>query len=801
MISTDDTIESFAAARELCEALEPLPERERARRLASEASVNPRLAATVRRMLALLRSPDEERPSALDAPLCSLDALLERARREAASDEDPTRDRPRSAAVAEEERALPEIGPRYRLIRRLGRGAVGDVFLAEQLDPVQRRVAVKIIRTSDREPLSSARFRREMESLSRAACNGVVQILDGGVLADGRCYLVTEFVDGLPIAEAADRLDLDVFRRIELVVQLCGIVEHAHRRGVIHRDLKPANVLVEPGPASKGGPAGAPKVTVIDFGIARLINRAQVVEPSLTADGDMLGTLGFMAPEQIAGKAADTRSDVYALGAILFLLLAGGRLAIGRTLGGTGHAGPVGLAELGMLDDAPPIGRRRRELDAVIERAAAIDPEARYPSAGAFAEDLLRFLRRQPVMARPHSLLERLWLASTRSPLVAALLAALALAVVLGLGSAAWMGAQLARERDAQRAEYTFLLDEVLDRIYPLFHSEQTRSELSAAMTASVDRLLAVAPDDAALRAIRARLNQQLGNVAFESGDIERARRHREAALAAFEELSQREPQNLDLLRRHADAVVRLADIAHHCGDHDGARAEYRRAFAILSFAAERSPLDIGLLDDLTWAYDRIWDDRDARERPDDLIALLGERATVAERLRSLDPARPLTAYTIMEGHRRAAIAFEQMGRPAAALAEAETAIALGEALLRGDRERVHYAITLADALIGGSKVAAMAEDPRHERWSRRAEELARGLLAKAGDRTEVLLVALVERRQSADHALRRGDRARMLALLAEIEALLGTIEAHEGPDAATVVDTKAWLKAARAAL
>ena len=302
----------------------------------------------------------------------------------------------------------------YRIVRVLGRGGMGVVYLAEQMHP-QRQVAIKLI-AGVQDAQTLARFRREADLLARLAHPGIAQIYEVGTDAE-RPFLAMEYVDGRTLSEFAAGLTRE--QRLELLARICDAVDHAHDRGVVHRDLKPSNILVDRD--------GAPKV--LDFGIAFLSGPG--VE-TLTATGVLLGTPAYMSPEQaLGGSAIDARADVYALGVIGYELLAD-RLPLSV-------AGLTPLQALRVVgEDTPlPLSRLDRrlagDLETIIGKALAKEPSLRYPNAGALADDLRRFLAFDPIRARRPGVWRRLRLFTRRNPLVVALSAATLLSLVAGL--------------------------------------------------------------------------------------------------------------------------------------------------------------------------------------------------------------------------------------------------------------------------------------------------------------------------------------------------------------------------------
>jgi eukaryotic-like serine/threonine-protein kinase len=325
--------------------------------------------------------------------------------------------------------------PGYRLKREIGRGAMGVVFEAEQLD-LRRAVAVKLLHPGD--PLGPerlSRFRAEGEAAARLSHPNVVEIHATGDVA-GRPYLVMELVGGGNLAARLANAPLPPADAARLVATLARAIDHAHRSGVLHRDLKPANVLLTAD--------GTPKVT--DFGLAKLLDAGS----DATGTGAVLGTPAYMAPEQAAGRPATPAADVYALGAVLYECLTGGPPFRAATA----------LATLDLVRAADPVPPRRlnpavpRDLETVCLACLRKDPARRYATAAALADDLGRVLDGRPVAARPAGVGERCWKWVRRRPAAAGLLAVSILSVVAAAAGVAVHTDRLRREADrANRGE------------------------------------------------------------------------------------------------------------------------------------------------------------------------------------------------------------------------------------------------------------------------------------------------------------------------------------------------------------
>ncbi len=318
-----------------------------------------------------------------------------------------------------------QIGP-YRILDQLGKGGMGEVYVAEQSEPVKRRVALKLIRLGMDSREMVARFQQERQALALMAHDGIAKVYDVGTTERGQPYFVMELVKGVPLHEYCDTHRLDLKQRLALMQQLCAAVTHAHQKGVVHRDLHPGNVLV----ADEGG---VPHAKVIDFGLAKAMGQKLTDATLFTEVGVMVGTPEYMAPEQADPTNADidTRVDVYALGVMLYQLLVGelpfgrerlrrgGLEGIQRVLREEEPARPSHkLSSLGPATTTVCAARRtstaalqralRTDLDWVVLKALEKDRNRRYDSPAALAADLQRYLDHEPLQAGPPSAWYRL---------------------------------------------------------------------------------------------------------------------------------------------------------------------------------------------------------------------------------------------------------------------------------------------------------------------------------------------------------------------------------------------------------
>jgi serine/threonine protein kinase len=331
---------------------------------------------------------------------------------------------------------------RYRLLRNIGEGGFGTVFLAEQTQPVKRQVALKVIKPGMDSKEIIARFEAERQALALMDHPHIAKVHDAGTTDAGRPFFVMELVDGAPVTKFCAEQQLAIRERLELFTDICAAIQHAHQKGIIHRDLKPSNILVLPHD-------GKAVVKVIDFGIAKAIGLELTEKAILTQQDRMIGTPQYMSPEQAErdSRAVDTRSDIYSLGAILYELLTG------RTPLDADQLRHAGYGEMRRLirevippkpsacltGALPPTGTPgissralRGDLDWIVLKALEKDPSRRYESAAAMAEDLQRFLHFKPVEARPPSMayLMRRFTRRHRGPVIAG--CALLLVLVMG---------------------------------------------------------------------------------------------------------------------------------------------------------------------------------------------------------------------------------------------------------------------------------------------------------------------------------------------------------------------------------
>jgi len=368
------------------------------------------------------------------------------------------------------------IGP-YKLLQKIGEGGCGVVFMAEQEKPIRRRVAWKIIKLGMDTKNVMARFNAERQALAMMDHLNIARVFDAGATDTGRPYFVMELVRGTRLTAYCDQNNLDTQQRLELFIQICQAIQHAHQKGVIHRDIKPSNILVTMHD-------GVPVPKVIDFGIAKAIEGRLTDQTLFTGYEQLIGTPAYMSPEQaeMSGLDVDTRSDIYSLGVLLYELLTGrppfdpkelvksGLDEMRRTLREKEPQRPsdvlttlhgTELTTTAAHRHAEPpklISLLKGDLDWIVMKALEKDRTRRYETANGLAADIRRYLSNEPVAARPPSRLYRLGKLVRRNQVVFLAGAAVAVTLVVGMTATTWMLLQerAARQRAvaAERSEF-----------------------------------------------------------------------------------------------------------------------------------------------------------------------------------------------------------------------------------------------------------------------------------------------------------------------------------------------------------
>jgi serine/threonine protein kinase len=358
---------------------------------------------------------------------------------------------------------------RYQLLKQIGEGGWGVVFLAEQKEPVRRQVALKVIKPGMDTKSVIARFEAERQALALMNYPHIARVLDAGATQTGRPFFVMELVSGIKITEYCDQKPLTTRERLELFIKVCGAIQHAHQKGIIHRDVKPSNILVDTASDGTAFPM------VIDFGIIKATtNQPFLHNTSLTANEALIGTPAYMSPEQAAQLDIDTRADIYSLGVLLYELLTGTTPFDSRTLVSKGldeirrvistedplrpstRLKAMSLADRRshsqrrQADSAKLMREVRGDLDWIVTKALEKDRARRYATANELAMDVQRYLAGEPIIARPPSTTYRVLKLMRRNKLAFAAGAAIAAMLLLGIAASLWQARRaVAAEQNA----------------------------------------------------------------------------------------------------------------------------------------------------------------------------------------------------------------------------------------------------------------------------------------------------------------------------------------------------------------
>ena len=502
---------------------------------------------------AVLEKPTGDRQIYLTTECGGDSELLANARELLAlySDEEP---------VAEVE----HIGP-YRIIKELGVGGMGVVYLAEREGDFHRKVAMKVIRRGMDTEFFLGRFFKEREILGALDHPGVVRIVDAGSTVDGRPYLVMDYVDGVRIDKYCDSPEVALADRLKIFIKVCSAVQHAHRNLIVHRDLKPGNILVTP--------EGEPKL--LDFGIAKVVDeneeRTQLTIPIMTRQ--------YASPEQVKGKRITTSCDIYALGLILYEMLTGERPYDLKDK-------PVDEVEriVCTIDPPPPSALAsenttrhtlRGDLDRIVMMALRKEPERRYGSVEAMARDVTRYLDGRPVSAQPDTWSYRTikFLQRNRNPvLVGSVIAATLLG---GAATVIWQTRAVRHERaraENQRQLAESRLQDMSDLLFDLHSAvrdlpgtELVRKRIVDNTLRDADRLVEVAAGDPILLTEAAALYERVGlleaNVATEVAHTSQVK-----ALDTRRKVIEAHPGEIPWRRELASSYLKFASVEYQAG-------------------------------------------------------------------------------------------------------------------------------------------------------------------------------------------------------------------------------------------
>ncbi|MFL6216900.1 MAG: protein kinase domain-containing protein [Blastocatellia bacterium] len=635
---------------------------------------------------------------------------------EARTAERPTVEAPTGAltdaatiALSEDEHAelfrLSTIGP-YRILRKLGEGGMGVVYLAERDDAQYRKqVAVKLVKRGMATSFIVRRFRNERQILAALDHPNIARLLDGGSTEDGLPYFVMEYIEGKPINEYADAQNLSTAERLKLFRKVCAAVHYAHQKLVVHRDIKPSNILVTA--------EGEPKL--VDFGIAKLLDadRAEgLIDTAATAVGMM--TPDYASPEQVRGEAITIATDIYSLGVVLYQLLTGRRPYQIKSLSPHDIIQAICEQKPELPSDAATRRRddaatrsqgpsviaspRRRvtasqlkgDLDNIVLMAMRKEAQRRYASVEQFSSDIERHLDGLPVIARPATFTYRAGkFLSRHKPSVVAALLILALLV----------GGLVAINRQRQRAERRFndvrrlansFMFEIHDRIEPLPGSTPVRELLVTRALEYLDSLAGEAAGDASLQRELARAYQKVGDVQgypFEAnlGDTAGALASYRKALAISAALVNDHPNDLEARRDLLISTERIGDVLQATGDTANALDHQRKALAYGQAIAAADPNNAGHRRIVMIGYLKVGQLLAQTGDTDAALEHFRESLQLAEQLVAADPTgkQPRTDLALMNN--KVADILMTEGDTAGALDHYRKGLAIREALVAED--------------------------------------------------------------------------------------------------------------------
>ncbi|MDF1837459.1 MAG: serine/threonine-protein kinase [Planctomycetota bacterium] len=553
----------------------------------------------------------------------------------------------------------------YTIIKSLGHGASGTVYLAQAPLPLKRKVAIKMLNVGTGEH-TLARFHEEQRVLAQLQHTGIAEVYDQGTTESNRPFTVLEFVDGQSITEYCKTHPPTWRRIVELVAQCTRAVGHAHQRNIIHRDLKPSNLMVTQR-------NGKPHMKVIDFGTAKSTDPLRD-GPHLTADSQFIGTLSYSSAEQLSGSdTPDTRTDVHALGLVLYECLEGKHPFL------DGDCGLSTTIDRIMSKAIPPVtgqpGLPTRELDAILAMACAKDISERYSSMLHFGEDLQNLLDGLPVRAmRPRpAYIARKFIARNRMLLGAVSLVLVMLATLAGI--AIDRGIQANRNRDALKDTAIGLVDDVMPQLADLNGSTEVRTQLAASMNQRIDELLATDPMDRELRRRKAHLLEYSSDLHLANQQVEHAGALRTESARIIAELK-REKSEERLQADERRLLIKLGDIAKSRQNFSLAREYYESTHSLLL----ATPGDHR--SGLCWSYERLAHIAHKQQRPADHRKFGQQRLDLALELLGENPGSAAQLHNCAMAHQAMAEIEHSTNHSASAVRNARQALSMATKLV-----------------------------------------------------------------------------------------------------------------------
>ena len=696
------------------------------------------------------------------------------------------------------------IGP-YRILDVLGKGGMGVVYLAEQLEPVRREVAIKVFRTADDSNLVLARFNTERQALAVMDHPNITKVYDAGITENGWPYFVMERVEGVPLGEYVIRHALPLPERLKLFLQVCRAAQHAHQKGIIHRDIKPSNVLVTT-------IDGAPVCKVIDFGIAKAAQGEGAAR--LTMTGTSVGTPAYMSPEQAGASSldVDTRSDIYSLGVVLYELLTGilpfesslpAMRVIAHHVSGDSVAPSARVAALAPAEqavlaaqcgtDAPGLVRALTgDLDWITLKSLEKERERRYQTATELVTDIERYLAHRPVSASPPSRVYLVRKFVRRHRLGVAFAATTALLVVVGAAAIAAQARRVSRARALavqRQAQAEELIGFMLGDLHTRLSAIGGLDVLEQVGKAAQHYFEAVPEEDLSDEELfrRSQALQQLGQVRVEQGDFTGAMPLFRQSLSLVAPLVRRDSSNSEWQLGLGASHFWVGFIHWRRNDLDSALAQFTPYLAITKALVARAPDSVRFHNELGQANSNIGS---VRESKGDLAgALAAFRAAIRaqEDVVRRDSTKLDWQMDLANSYNAAGVVQRKLGDFAGARESHRAELALKQQLVERDPPNQVYKLRLATALSFLAELdMALGKTTEAAQEAGAARDLYLSLAAADTSNPDRRRVLGTAHRIVGTIALERGNAAEALAAASASRALLD-------PQLARTPDNAVW--------
>jgi serine/threonine protein kinase/tetratricopeptide (TPR) repeat protein len=639
------------------------------------------------------------------------------------------------------ERPGSRVGP-YKLMEQIGEGGFGLVFVAEQTEPVHRKVALKVIKPGMDSQQVMNRFQAERQALAMMDHPNIARVLDAGATDTGRPYFVMELVRGIPITAYCDQNHLTPRERVELFVSVCHAIQHAHQKGVIHRDIKPSNVLVT-------SHDGKPVAKVIDFGVAKAIHQPLTERTIYTNFAQMVGTPLYMSPEQaeMSGLDIDTRSDIYSLGVLLYELLTGSTPLAKKRVATAAYdeirrlireeEPPKPSTRLSSSDSLAAIAAQRHtepaklsrlvqgDLDWITMKALEKDRTRRYETANGLARDIQHYLADEVVEARPPSTAYRLRKFARKNRAALTTAVTLVLLLVAGITASTWLAVRATRAeaaaRDAQQAEAeraegerranADLADknaalaeeqakvqarfELAQKAIALFHTGVSEDALlknaeftalrtkllkeAAGFYSDLEKLLA-GKTDAKSRKLLADGYFQLGEVTEKIGDKKEALAVQRKALAVRRELAAAPGADVETRLDVARSLAAVANLLRSTGDPAGALTALQEQRDLAAALEAEAPTN-AVRQQLAKGHNSIGGVLSETGKLAEALKEYQKALAIRQPLADANPAVTDFQRDLAQSHNNIALVLSHTGKPAEALQESQQALAIVQQL------------------------------------------------------------------------------------------------------------------------